>query len=66
MSKRPPPPVFTIRDLCGRWCVDRQIISRAIHSKRLPAFKVGGKIWRITQSTVSEIESGQRSLAGRQ
>ena len=49
-------PAFTVSELAARWNVCNRTVLRAIAAQRLPAFKVGGRDWRIRVETVCAIE----------
>jgi len=61
MQTEQQPMAVSVTDLAVRWRVDRQVLHRAIQRKKLPAFRVG-KIWRILERSVAEVEAGERSL----
>lgn len=54
-------PAFSVAELATRWNVHHRTVLRAIRDKRLPAFRAGGRDWRIKWETVQQIESGQWS-----
>lgn len=48
--------VFTIPELAKRWRCHRHTVTAAILSKRLKAFKVGDRVYRILEADVLEFE----------
>ena len=57
MSNREHP--YTVDELAGRWSCTREAIYAAIRhpTNPLPAFKIGGKLWRIRADEVEKWES---------
>jgi hypothetical protein len=51
--------IFTVNDLMSRWKCHRQVVLDAIHEKRLSAFRVGKRIFRVTLAEVERFESEQ-------
>lgn len=54
-------PAFSVAELAERWNVHHRTVLRAIRDNRLPAFRAGGRDWRIKWEVVQQIESGQQS-----
>jgi len=52
-------PAYSVSELAERWNVCNRTVLRAIADKRLPAFRAGGRDWRIRWEVVERIESGQ-------
>lgn len=50
---------FTVADLASRWRCQRQTIYRAINEKRLNAFCVGSREFRITLDEVRRFEKAK-------
>lgn len=49
-------PAYTVSELAERWNVCNRTVLRAIAARRLPAFKAGGRDWRIKADIVCAIE----------
>lgn len=52
----PSTPVLTVNDLMVRWKCTRKVILAAIREKRLAAFKVGTRVFRVTLDEVARYE----------
>ena len=48
---------FTVQELAARWKASIESILEAIHEKRLIAFKLGKRKWRVSLSEVLRFES---------
>lgn len=49
-------PVLTVTQLCRRWQCDRHTVLEAIHSKRLTAFRLGKRSYRVALAEVTRYE----------
>lgn len=50
---------FTIAELAERWKCRRQVIDRCIRAEKLAAFRVGGRILRVTLDEVPRFEKAK-------
>ena len=48
--------VYTVSELAKRWKVDRHTVTAAITEKRLPAFRVRERGWRVLEADVVAFE----------
>ena len=55
------PDTFTVSTLMQRWSCDRNTILTAIHEKRLKAFKLGKRAYRISRDEVLRYEQAQEA-----
>ena len=53
------PNTLTVNDLMARWKCPRKRILEAIHDKRLAAFKVGRRVFRVTIAEVERFENAR-------
>jgi excisionase family DNA binding protein len=58
MADTPGAQTLTIKDLMQRWSCSYTEVLTAIHEKRLGAFKVGKRIYRVTLAEVERFERG--------
>jgi excisionase family DNA binding protein len=57
-------PVLTTSGVAARWGTSDTFVYSLMHSGELPAFRVGGKLWRVKLSSVEEYESrGMEAVA---
>lgn len=54
---------FTVNDLMIRWRCPRKSILEAIHERRLKAFRVGKRIYRVTLDEVLRFEQAKAIAA---
>lgn len=53
-------PVLTVPELCARWRCNRHSVMDLIHKKRLAAFKIGKRVYRVA---LAEVERFERTRA---
>jgi hypothetical protein len=63
VSYDPAEPVLTVNDLMARWRCTRKIILDAIKAKRLSAFKIGKRVYRVRLDEVERYELAQAGAA---
>ena len=56
-------PPFTPARLAIRWECTEQAVSALCRSRKLRAFKIGGKLWRIPADEVARWEKGETTSA---
>ena len=52
-------PVLTVNDLMARWKCTRKVVLAAIRTKRIHAFRPGGRVFRVTLDEVLRYERAE-------
>jgi excisionase family DNA binding protein len=60
LGRRVGPAWLTVSQLCRRWQLGRKTIYKFIDTKALPAWKVGGRLYRVAIEDVLHFEAQKR------
>jgi excisionase family DNA binding protein len=56
MSSNDNQPILTVRDLMARWKCSEKTVLDAIRDKRISAFRIGKRTWRMALAEVERFE----------
>lgn len=54
---------YTVDELTERWDCTRKTVLDAIHAKKLHAFKLGARVYRIAADEVLRFERGEQAAS---